>query len=474
MANFAFQFVADHEQLEARLTVVPNSPEMVHTREELDRVLLENHVTAGIDEDVIESAFERLYNIEEPGEVFVIARGRKVEHGQNGSIEFKVDVSGEATYHGKEELGEKGKIDFREATHIITVDPGDVIAEAIPPTDGEDGVSLSGKPLPAHKGTPASLRPGEGVEADAEARFFKATRQGRPLYDAGTITVSPIFEVSGDVDFNTGNIKFEGHVIVHGSVQDGFAIEAKSAEFRGTVGACTVKSEGDVTIHGGVNGREKAELHVGGNLTVKYMNQSQAVVLGNLTVSREIVNSKIWCRGEVRAGKIMGGECLALGGVDVAFLGSELGVYTVIEPGCNFEARKIEEKLAEVDEELEALLRPIQPFFGDRRRFKALADEKKQAFRNSYLQFNALKEKHLELSTERNRILSSEEFQPVKQVIVRKIVYPDVFVRTDMASRGFKKQVTGPVVLTEDIDNATIRSARYVPGKGAVEEEGDD
>ncbi len=472
MAEIGFELQVDHDELEARLLAVNVNAESIITRQALTERLRAENVHAGIDEAMIEEAFARLIELEEPGAVFVIARGTHPRHGKNGDIQFKVDVSGRASYRASE--ADDDTIDFREATTVTSVAPGEVVAELIPPTKGEPGVQLSGKTIAARDGKPASIRLGEGIELTPDGLYCKSTQQGRPVYSAGVLSVSPIYEVSGDVDFNTGNIKFDGHVVVSGNVQDDFAIEANSIEIRGVIGAAKIVCKGDLRAAGGINGRDKVDIRVDGIAHCKYINQAEITVLGDLVVNREIVNSRVWCRGKVKAEKIIGGRCVALAGIEAKYLGSEMGVNTVLEPGRNFEILRLDEKMARVAERIEPLLRPIEPFFGDRKRFKALPDDKKNDFHAAYKTFTSLKEIYLELSAARTKLLSSSEFNAVRQVVAFKQVHADIFVRTDLCMRQFKKPITGPVALVEDVDASTIRARTYVPGKGVIEEEEDE
>lgn len=470
MAELAYLLQVNHDELEAKLETVLRVPDSITDRAALDKAFQKNNVLAGIDEDAVRQAFAKLVEMEEPGAVFLVASGKRPRHGKDGQIDFKLDVSGKAAYKASEEEG--ATVDFREATKVISVKPGDLIAELLPPVEGEDGHNLAGKPLPAKNGKPAQVKAGEGVAM--EGTNFVAKIQGRPLFFAGNILVSPLYQVDGDVDFSTGNIKFDGHVVVNGNVQDDFTIEAGSVEIMGVAGAATIKSRGPLDIRGGVNGRDKAEIYAEGATHIKYVNQAKVTVLDNLVVAREIVNSRIWCRGKVRAEKIIGGECLALGGVEASLLGSEMGVSTVIEPGANFEVRKIDKAMESIAETIEGVLRPVAPFFGDRARYKGLPEEKKAEFRQAFEKFAQQKEAYVKLAEERATLLAHEHFTPVKEVIVRKLVYPDVFVRTDMCMKQFKTQVTGPVALIEDIDASTIRPANYTPGRGIVEDDEED
>lgn len=468
MGNLAFDLWVLHDELEVKLVSTEPRQGTVITAAEVFEILPQEKVTTGIDTEMINKAFDELPAIDEPGQTYIIAEGKKAQNGKDGEIHFKVDVSGAAAYRAAE--SEAG-VDFKEATRIVSVRSGELLAEVTPPTQGEHGFNLAGKELPAKNGKPAHIKPGDGVEINADGTALTATTEGRPVYSAGTLTVSKLYEVEADVDFNTGNVRFEGHVLVNGNVQDDFTITADSVEILGVVNAATIQSKGPVTLRGGINGRDKAVVEAGGAVLAKYVNQTRIVSNDNVKVQREIVNSTIWCRGRVETEKIIGGNCLALGGMEAHYLGSEMGVSTVIEPGIDYEVRKIDEQMTELAAEIEKILRPVEPFFGDKARFRNLSDEKKAAFQEAYKRFTSLKEAYCTLAGERQALLTDEETQPVKEVIVLRMVYPDVFIRTDSCMKQFKKPLTGPVALIEDIDCSTIRAATYIVGQGVIDDE---
>jgi len=471
MATIAFNLIVDHEEMVARLEAAEATPDTISTLEYARERLKANNVVAGIDEAELAHAFARLPALDKPGEVFVVARGRRPVHGIDGRVDFKVDVSGQPIYRAEDAAA---RIDFRQATKISTVKQGDIIAELVPPTKGEKGFTLSGKELPARDGKPAILRPGSGAQVDAAGRFFTAAAEGRPVYCGGIISVSPVYEVAGDVDLKTGNVKFNGHVIVQGNVTDDAVIEANSVEINGVVGAAAIIARGAVTIRGGINGRDRGRIEAQGNVFAKYINQTAVIAYGDVVAVREIVNSRIWCLGRVRADTILGGECLALRGIEAGLLGSEIGVTTLLEPGANFEVRKVENEMAALAEKIESLLRPIQPFFGDRNRFRALPDEKKQAFRDAYAAFCSYMESYLALGEELRKLEENQSMTPVKQVFVRRMLHNDVFIRTSLCQKQFKTQITGPAAVVEDIDSGSLRAVPWKPGADIIDSKTDN
>ncbi len=463
----AYDLQIDHDELEVRLVSCARHPNSFRGKDAVMSALNEEKVSRGIDAAAIAGAFVKLPAIKQSGIEIVIAKGKRAIHGKHGHIDFKVDVSGEASYRA-EEQAEAGAVDYREAVSIVMVNEGDLLAEIIPPTEGEDGFSLTGKVLQAKKGKPAILRTGEGVQADDDEKFYYATQQGRPLFTHAVLTVSAVYEVSGDVDFATGNIRFNGHVIVHGGVQDDFAICCKSAEIYGIIGASRIECEDFLNASGGIAGRDKSEIVVGGQMMAKYVSQAQLTVTGDMTVSRDMVNSRVWSLGKVKAGKIVGGNCVALLGIETKVAGSELGVHTTLQPGINYQLLAIDEEMQQLDDEITALVKPVTTFFGDRARYKALPPEKKTEYAGIFEEFLKKKERHDELSAKRREIINSSSLSPVKEVIVWDNLYPDVIIRTGSCMRHFKTEFKGPLAMIEDIERGTLRPATYVPGKGVV------
>ncbi len=456
MAKLGFHLVVDHDALEAYLDVVPEDENSFNTPEALNNALHEQNVSHGIEQETIDAAFGRLPEMTEPGERFIIARGKEAVPGVRGRIDFKVDVSGKARFRKDESATEEKRVDFREAVSFPIVKPGDVLAEVIPPTPGENGKTLSGKTIQFRPGKPALLKAGEGVEADKDERVFTAVSEGRPACAGGVISVSPRLDINSDIDYATGNISFPGHVYIRGSVKDDFTVDVGSAEINGGIGAATVRTTGELVIRGGVSGREKARIECGGRLEAKYINQASVVCEGDIFVNREIVNSTVWCLGRLAAGKILGGETLGLGGIEANVIGSEIGVPTLLLPGMNYRTRRIDHRLEVLDAEIEKLLRPITPFFGERARYKNLPEERKEAFRLAWGQFMQIREEHKALTEEKRAILANAAFAPVKEVLVRKSLLPDVAVRTELCARHFRTTISGPARLVEEVETGTI------------------
>ncbi len=446
-AGFALQ--VDHEEGVARLVARGAGPHIITDRETLRAQLENQEVRTGIDHQAIDDAFIRLAEGRLVDTAIVIARAHPPVSGEPGRIAYHVDVTGEATYRGPS-TAEDASVDFHAATAVTLIETDDLLAEIVPPTEGQAGVRLTGAALPAEPGAPASLQAGDGCRTDEEGRRVYAAIPGRPVLASDELRVSPVYEVQEDVDFTTGNIEFDGHVIVRGSVKDGFAVHCESAEIHGTVDACTVHCKGDLVVRGGINGRKRAEIHVSGYVHAKYVNQARVTAFGDVTAEREILHAQVWSQGRIAASQIVGGQCLALLGIETDTLGSDIGIRTEVQAGVNFEVHKKDLELQELEHAIAPLLKPVQSLFGDREAFQRLPRATQNEHRQQLAQFADLKRHHDSLSADREMLVSMQAYQPVKEVRVRRLLNPDTIVKIGPYSHHYKHELKGPLRLLED------------------------
>lgn len=450
----ALKLVVDRDKMWADLVCVEDTTENTFiTVGAIQDALKKEGVVYNVDSDMIREVVENLDHMQFE-EKEQIAEGLEPKQGENGRIEFLVDVSGKAIYDASS--GDGKNIDFKKATKIICVEPGSIIAEIIPPVPGKPGRTILGENIPAPKPKEAVLRAGLNVETDSKGVKFRATSTGKPVYSEGVLSVLPVYEVPGDVDYNTGHIEFAGSVIVSGNVLDDFNIRAKDITIGGTVGACLIISDNDINISGGVAGKDKAKLIAGGAVKAKYINNCKIECLKDILVQREIVHSTIMTNGKVYVGSLIGGVTMAKLGVEANSLGSDLGIATRVEPGTDLEIKKIENAMDIVDEKIETTIKPVELFFGERQKYKALPEEKKEDICRAHETFKMLYDAHSKLDKRKKKLTRESSISPIKEVIVRKNLCPDTIIATELCMRNFTKPATGPIKIVEDIDHSTM------------------
>ena len=240
----------------------------------------------------------------------------------------------------------KAIIDLRDRGQVPQVKKGDLLAEKFPKVKEENGVDVYGKPIPAEKARDAGLLRGTGVEASEDGLKLHASVDGRPeLSVLGKLFVYPELNIDGDVDFETGNITFDGAIIVKGIVQDGFRVSGGSLTAK-EISKATIDVAGNVEVHGGILG---ATIKAGGSVKAVHVHSSKVDATGDVIVDRGVYDSGIVTSGKCLAerGTIVSSKITAKQGIDAAHIGSERSVPCTLFVGMDPNTQKELDRLRE-------------------------------------------------------------------------------------------------------------------------------
>ncbi len=265
---------------EPRKGAAPPTPDDV-----LD-ALEESGVRAGIDRERVRA----LVRDERYGERVTVAEGSPPVDAKSARIVYHFDP-----YRGKPYLVmEFDRINLRELRFIENVHAGDLLAELEPPVEPRDGFTVLGRTLPASTETePIELSAGANTARSEDATRIHATEDGNVRLVDGTIVVEPVVSVES-VDYRTGNIRFEGSVVVEKDVADGFVIEADGdVEVGRGVGRATIRAGGNVLLKAGVNGNGVARIESEGNVFAKYAEGATIVSHGNVFVEEAVMHCHV-------------------------------------------------------------------------------------------------------------------------------------------------------------------------------------
>ncbi len=317
----------------ATITVDPGDNPSLVTHDFLLTGLKEKNITVGIDLDVIDSIAQDPTNIQ----TVIVAKGKPHQNGQDGEIKYLVDIHREA----KPKMLEDGSVDFKDIDAFVTVKAGDILAEKINPTEGTDGLTVTGKMIKAKPGKLANFKFGKNVRVSEDGMQIIAETDGTIKMEGHRIVIIEILEIRGDVGVRTGNVSFKGKILVTGNVITGYEINCEGdVEIQGVVEGAKITATGDIIVGYGVQGQDEAVIECGGNLIGRFINNCKAVVKGNIEADA-IMHSKIMCDGEVKvAGKkglIVGGEIKAKEQVSAKIIGSDMGTQTKITLGVDSE-----------------------------------------------------------------------------------------------------------------------------------------
>ena len=172
----------------------------------------------------------------------VVAEAVQPVDGRDAYISYNFE-----TDRSKIKLSEtkSGQVNFKELNLIQNVVEGQPLATKILAERGKAGKTIFGRYLEAKNGKDIPMPLGKNVAVDKDGRTIIATTNGQVLLIGDKIHVEPIMEVDG-VSLKTGNIKFNGTVIVKGNVEDGFEVKVSgNVEVYGNVGKSIIEADGD-------------------------------------------------------------------------------------------------------------------------------------------------------------------------------------------------------------------------------------
>lgn len=462
---------ASLDGMAARLTYAPTGVPAPVLPGEVAAFLRESGVTAGLDERSLALVAEAVSRGERCDEALV-ARGRLARPGEAGVVELLVRANAEAAPPPEIE----GRVDWRAAEAVENVLVEQAVAIEIPPKPGQPGMDVFGRAVRPAEGQRARFHIGPGVRFDPGSNQFFATIEGRLLWQDGQIAVTDHYEIAKDVDLGVGNVAFVGTVAVGGDVLDSFSVSAgKGLTVKGTVGAAKLDTEGDLVVRGGMAGKGRGRARAKGQVRLRYVNDGRVEAGGDLHVEREALNSRLLAHRRLLVdGALVGGEALSLAGIEAGSIGSPLGVATRVASGvdCFLEDRKreIETRLAEIDRSVEKIRSFLGPIMGDRKRLAGILERRREEIARLAEVLRALRDEREAKMTALREILDASRNAAVRQINVRKTLYPGVLVELGPHRQRFRTETAGPLSLVEDPGRGAIRIAAYRPLKEPKEQ----
>ncbi|MBN2531003.1 MAG: DUF342 domain-containing protein [Deltaproteobacteria bacterium] len=266
-----------------------------------------------------------------------VVRGTPPVHGQNGTVELKVQTG---IYAGEED--EHNRVDYHERGFVETVQQGDELGRFVFSTQGRPGTDVFGNQVPAQAGKGPVFEVGEFVTVDDNG-IIRAQKSGMVQYAHGVLSITELFEHSGDVDFHTGNIHMdEGSLLVKGTVRSGFEVSALGNVIVGkTVREVTIESGGDIELK---QGAIESHLRAKGNVYTQFAQNTAIDADGNVVVANNLHNCMVTAGDSVivKTGKgiVRGGTIRCAQMFEAKEVGSENEVDTLIELGQRTDEEK--------------------------------------------------------------------------------------------------------------------------------------
>ena len=285
-------------------------------------------ITYGIVEDLEIRRF--LKECTDPHEKFIVANGIEPSVGKPARIEYHFNTQASTAGVVKED----GSIDFTARGDSPFVRRSQLLAEKHPVEQPKSGMDIFGETLLVGDVDDIPLEGGDGTELSEDGLTLKAAITGQPAIDGkGVIRVLESFTVNGDVDFKTGNINFNGNVIVKGAVKEGFTVECDSLTANEINGGI-IRIRGDLNVSNGV---VNSDIQTQGSVRAKFLNKVRVYGYEDMMITREIMESRIAISGSLNneTGRITASVIAARKGMRVKQIGTDKAEYSTVKAGTD-------------------------------------------------------------------------------------------------------------------------------------------
>ncbi|MFL0809728.1 MAG: FapA family protein [Agarilytica sp.] len=279
-------------------------------------------------------------------EKLLFASGTEPKDGVDATFEPLVD---EVVYSKPKET-KTGKIDLREVLSFSQIESDIQLMKRIPAIPGENGRNVKGQVIPAREAidTPFDEELIGAKICATDPNILVSTTKGHPVILPHSIKVDKAIVVES-VDMSTGNINFDGSVLVRGEVKAGMQIKVTGDIIvKGVVTKASLYAKNDITIECGVVGTDPkkdgdesppALLKAGGNVKAQYITLTEVHAGNDVDVKEYISHSQVEAKHKVLVGqgggkgKVFGGNCYGRAGVEANSVGANGDIKTWVIAG---------------------------------------------------------------------------------------------------------------------------------------------
>ena len=426
-----------------KLGVLESKEDDNHNYEEsqIDQIIgeIKNIIKVGLKEGELRKVLLNKYYDEKT----CIAEGISPISGKDGFIKYHFDLEKKLI----PKVLNDGTVDYRELNIINNVNEGDLLAESIPPKEGEQGYKVTGEIIPYKEGKKPPLRYGKNVRLLENETSLVAEKDGLVELKDGRVIVFEVFEVS-NVDSKVGNIYFNGAVIVRENALNGFQIKADGdVEVKGVVEGACIENTGDVIVRQGIQGYNRLTIKTRGNITTKFV-ENAIMESGKNITAEAIMHSKVISKENIvvigKKGLIVGGICRAGKEIRAKTIGSTMATTTILEVGLDHgikqESEELKNNIDVIGENLNKVIKSLS-LLDSLKKMNRLDDKKADMYikllktKDSLIKELSYLEKKLDAIEEKVRS------SPNGRIKVADVIYPGVriiiggstyFVRDEM------------------------------------------
>ena len=230
-----------------------------------------------------------------------------------------------------------GSVNHRELNRVPSVQQGAAIARLHRAIEGVPGTTIYGEAIHVPEPRQFVLKEGPGTHLDPEdANVLRASFSGLPVRLHQGAKVVNVLTLDA-VNLSTGNVDFDGAVVIQGPVEKGFRVSARGdIVVFGPVEGAEIHSENNLYLH--------QPVYVGSKLSARYhvkgfFFQGAEIESGGDTCAYQgFLHSQVRATGRVilgPLGSINGGEVYSAYGIYAHTIGSHAGHPTRVAVGRN-------------------------------------------------------------------------------------------------------------------------------------------
>lgn len=237
-------------------------------------------------------------------------------------------------------------VSLRENQQRKIVRKGQVIAEFMFRYSAKIGYNIFGHELqaaPLSSSMLPSLTLGEGVSQDG-GRFL-ANIDGSPEISETEIKIHKIQLIEGSVNLASGNIHCDGPLEITGSIEEGAVVKVHGdLNVLGMISGGWVQVSGSIKVQGGILTGKHGSIKAKGDITADYLENSTLTCDGSLTITKNIVTSKVWVGKQIlvqsSGSAIIGGTITCKDQLFCCNLGRKDGSLTSVRVGVDWQAER--------------------------------------------------------------------------------------------------------------------------------------
>ncbi|MFP4679352.1 MAG: flagellar assembly protein A [Chitinispirillaceae bacterium] len=444
--NGAVEVQTSADKMKAELVIQPAGEKgKMPSLKDVQELLKKNGVVKGINEQKLTQACENFNLSKKRSEIILIAEGHAAQKGEDGKVELLFDSESSL----KPTINPNGSADYKNVSIINPVSAGTKLAKLHPPQKGVPGYDVNGNTLPAKDGTEAKLPAGTNTTVSKEeSSVLIAAIDGIVRYNGITVDVDEGYLIPGNVDFSTGNVKYEKSVLIDGDVKSGFDVQCGGdLQVGGVIEDCHISVKGNLLCKYGFIGQGNGYIEAKGDVNLGFIKNQTVRCRGNVNVAKEVLNGTIIARKSITIHgnpiSVAGGTLTSNESIVVETSGNASGVKTILEIGPDYtlteELHRTELQIQELNTNLKKLAQTLES-----------SDPRKQ----SSSQLEVLKKVKQKIATIRQQITILEQRKEVINeksdkfdecfINIKRSALPGTVFKFGQRHYFVKEKITGP------------------------------